>query len=203
MENMEINKLYLGDCLVVMKDFPDNSIDAIVTDPPAGIGFMGKVWDEDKGGKAQWIDWLSSVMVEGLRVLKPGGHALVWALPRTSHWTGTALENAGFEVRDCVYHLFGSGFPKSLDISKAIDKQAGVEREKGKPYIAPDGNTRNNNKQGDEYNTEMITGFGLDRTKTEPATPEAKQWEGWGTALAPAVECWWLCRKPLEKKTAV
>jgi hypothetical protein len=93
----------------------------MVTDPPSGIAFMGKAWDRDKGGRDQWIAWLAEIMREALRVLKPGAHALVWAIPRTSHWTATALEDAGFEIRDVVTHHFGSGFPKSLDVSKAID----------------------------------------------------------------------------------
>src|SRR6266436_2461722 len=112
-----------------MNSIPVNAADCMVTDPPAGISFMGTEWDDDKGGRDNWIRWLSEVMTAAKRILKPGGHALVWALPRTSHWTGFALEKAGFEVRDCVYHVFGSGFPKNLDISKAIDRQAGVERE--------------------------------------------------------------------------
>lgn len=114
-----------GDCLEVLRSMPDDSVDAIVTDPPAGIGFMGKEWDADKGGRDAWIAWLAERMREAMRVLKPGGHALVWALPRTSHWTGTALELAGFEIRDRVSHLFGSGFPKSLDIGKSIADRKG------------------------------------------------------------------------------
>src|SRR5437868_2630911 len=106
-------ELHQGDCLEVMKGFQDNFYHSLVTDPPAGIGFMGKEWDSDRGGRVQWIDWLASVMTECLRVLRPGAHALVWALPRTSHWTATAIEQAGFEVRDFVSHLHGQGFPKS------------------------------------------------------------------------------------------
>jgi DNA modification methylase len=105
-----------GDCLDVLRSMPDASVDAIVTDPPAGISFMGKAWDDDKGGRRQWIAWLEQRMREALRVLKPGGYALVWALPRTSHWTATALEDAGFEIRDSVEHLFATGFPKSLNV---------------------------------------------------------------------------------------
>jgi hypothetical protein len=119
------------DCLAGIRQLADNSVDAVVTDPPAGIGFMGKGWDDDKGGRDNWVAWLESVMRECLRVLKPGGHALVWALPRTSHWTATAVEDAGFEIRDVVMHLFGSGFPKSLDISKAIDQAAGAAQWQG------------------------------------------------------------------------
>lgn len=109
--------LYNGDCLQVLKSLDADSIDSLVTDPPAGIGFMSggskDHWDSDKGGSKQWIDWMRQVMSECLRVMKPGAHGLVWALPRTSHWTATALEDAGFRVKDCVQHLFGSGFPKS------------------------------------------------------------------------------------------
>ena len=128
-----------GDCLEHLKTFESDSIDSLVTDPPAGISFMGKEWDHHKGGRDEWITWMKSVMVECLRVMKPGAHGLVWAIPRTSHWTATALENAGFEVRDVVTHLFGSGFPKSLDISKAIDKAAGATREViGSKDVGPD-----------------------------------------------------------------
>ena len=103
-----------GDCITL--DLPDESIDAVVTDPPAGIGFMGKGWDHDKGGRAAWIAWMTERMRVAWRLLKPGGHAVVWALPRTSHWTATAVEDAGFEVRDVLTHHFGSGFPKSANI---------------------------------------------------------------------------------------
>lgn len=110
--------LLQGDCLEQLKDLPDNSIDSMVTDPPAGISFMGKAWDSNKGGSKEWIAWMADVMKECLRVLKPGAHAFVWTLPRTQHWTGTALEDAGFEIRDQISHCFGSGFPKSRDLFK-------------------------------------------------------------------------------------
>jgi site-specific DNA-methyltransferase (adenine-specific) len=100
-------KLLLGDSADILKTLEDNSVDSVVSDPPAGIAFMGRSWDSDKGGRDLWIKWLSGIFVEVKRVLKPGGHCLVWALPRTSHWTGVALEDVGFEVRDCVYHVFG------------------------------------------------------------------------------------------------
>jgi site-specific DNA-methyltransferase (adenine-specific) len=105
--------LYLGEAQDVLRGLRENLVDAIVTDPPAGIGFMGKDWDSDKGGRDAWVSWLAGIMSDALRVLKPGGHALVWAIPRTSHWTAYALENAGFEIRDVITHLFGTGFPKS------------------------------------------------------------------------------------------
>lgn len=115
-------RLHLGDCVDVLKTIPDNSIDSLVTDPPAGIEFMGKDWDSDRGGRENWVTWFSSIMRQVHRVLKPGAHGLIWAIPRTSHWTGTALEDAGFEVRDQVFHIQGQGFPKSLNISKAMNK---------------------------------------------------------------------------------
>lgn len=115
-----------GDCLARLRELSTSSVDSIVTDPPAGIGFMGKDWDNDKGGRDGWVAWLTEVMAECLRVLRPGGHALVWALPRTSHWTATAIENAGFEIRDVHHHIFGTGFPKSLNVSSVMHELLGV-----------------------------------------------------------------------------
>jgi DNA modification methylase len=187
--------LHLGDCLDVLKSMPDNSVDSLVTDPPAGISFMGKAWDSDKGGRDQWIKWMSEVMCECLRVMKPGAHGLVWALPRTSHWTGSALENAGFEVRDIVTHLFGQGFPKSLDISKAIDKAAGIERQVIGPSNRHPGKSKKTDVIGDYARFSNAGDF-----ITAPATDAAKQWAGWHTSLKPAVEMWWLVRKPIAEK---
>jgi site-specific DNA-methyltransferase (adenine-specific) len=187
-------KVVNGDCLEELEKAPDDSIDSIVTDPPAGIGFMGRDWDKDKGGRDHWIAWMTEIATECRRVLKPGGHALVWALPRTSHWTATAWEDAGFEVRDRVSHLFGTGFPKSMDISKAIDRAAGVE-----PIDTGIPSARHNS-----YSTGSGTTIGHQHgvpNITTPATPEAKQWQGWGTALKPACEDWWLLRKPIGEKT--
>jgi hypothetical protein len=186
-------ELKLGDCLEKLKDIPNCSVDSIVTDPPAGIFFMGKDWDKDKGGRDAWISWMTEVAKECFRVLKPGGHALVWAIPRTSHWTGFAWEQAGWEPRDKIYHAFGTGFPKNHDISKAIDKAAGAEREVV-------GKNKKSNAKGhitNYSNWERTEEFDI----TAPATEAAKQWQGWGTALKPAVEEWWLFRKPLSEKT--
>ncbi len=113
--------LYIGDCRNVLPTFADCSIDSIVTDPPAGIEFMGQAWDTFRrpgmaASRFAFVDFLRTVMAECLRLLKPGGHALVWAIPRTSHWTAVALEDAGFEVRDVITHHFGTGFPKSLNL---------------------------------------------------------------------------------------
>jgi len=122
-ETKKPHKLFNDDCLTVLKKMPNNKVDSIVTDPPAGISFMGKDWDNDKGGRDSWVAWMTEVFQEVMRVLKPGGHGLVWALPRTSHWTATALEDAGFEIRDVVTHLFGSGFPKSHNIINKLKKE--------------------------------------------------------------------------------
>jgi hypothetical protein len=157
--------MILGDCLQELRKLESNSIDSLITDPPAGISFMGKAWDKSEG----FIPSMTEIMKECLRVMKPGAHGLVWAIPRTSHWTATALENAGFEIRDVITHLFGSGIPKSLDISKAIDKAAGAEREVVGRALRPDGSTRTDNKD-----------------VTLPSTDAAKQWAGFGTALKPA-----------------
>lgn len=168
---LELNNVYHMDAITLLGAMPDASVDAIVTDPPAGIAFMNKDWDKDKGGRKEWITWMEGIASEALRVLKPGGHALVWAIPRTSHWTGMAWEDAGFEVRDKVYHTFGSGLPKGTDISKQIDKKAGAVR-------------------------------GV-VDKDAPSTPEAQAWHGWNSALKPAVEEWWMFRKPLIGTLAV
>ncbi len=103
-DTLPLDQVVHGECLSVMRSFPDNSVDSIITDPPAGIAFMNKDFDSNRGGRDKWILWLSTIMKEALRVLRPGGHCLVWSLPRTSHWTGLALEQAGFEMRDCLYH---------------------------------------------------------------------------------------------------
>lgn len=194
-----------GDCLQVLRELEPNSFDSLVTDPPAGISFMGKDWDSDKGGSKQWIAWMTEVMQECLRVMKPGAHGLVWAIPRTSHWTATACENAGFEIRDVVTHLFGSGFPKSLDISKAIDKSAGAEREvvgnKDTRSLYDSSNRKDSHKfTGNDYNNGIKGGTSKCQL-TAPATDLAKQWDGWGTALKPASEHWILIRKPCSEKT--
>jgi hypothetical protein len=206
-------KLLHGDCLEVLKTLADASVDSVVTDPPAGISFMGKEWDDDRGGRHAWVAWMTDVMRECLRVLKPGAHALVWAIPRTSHWTATALEDAGFEIRDVVTHLFGTGFPKSLDISKSIDKAAGAERpvvgtkhgivgsvgKTANQLMREGGNDNPNAKSCGAYapGVKQISG---QIPVTAPATPEAQHWQGWGTALKPASEHWILARKPLSEK---
>lgn len=105
-------ELYCSDALEALKTLPTASVDALITDPPAGISFMNATWDNNKGGRDKWVSWLTEIMIEARRVLKPGHYGLVWAIPRTSHWTATALEDAGFEIKDRISHIFGTGFPK-------------------------------------------------------------------------------------------
>jgi len=171
---------------------------AIVTDPPAGIGFMGKTWDSDHDGRDRWIRRFSVVAALALRLVPPGGHTLVWALPRTSHWTATAWEDGGWEVRDRVSHLFGTGFPKSLDVGKAIDAAAGVDR----AVLGANPNAGRSvvlsYKHDGRKNPKPLG----DAPLSAPATPEAALWDGWGTALKPAMEDWWLLRKPLDGTVA-
>lgn len=183
-------------CLDALRTLDSDSIDALVTDPPSGIAFMGKHWDRDLGGRDAWIATREKEFAEALRVLKPGAYGVVWALPRTSHWTATALENAGFIVRDVVHHLFGSGFPKSLDMSKAIDRELGKSDERKivglRPYTSDD------IRSGNLINDHALR---VQTTITAPATSEAEQWNGYGTALKPAVEHWILVQKPIRERT--
>ena len=204
--------LYGADCLDVLRFMPDNSVDSIVTDPPAGIAFMGKDWDKDKGGRDAWIAWMQEIAEQCLRVVKPGGHALVWAMPRTSHWTGMAWENAGWEPRDKIVHLFGSGMPKSLNVPASIEglltrgsanktafkHLSGDKVQRGDWGIAKMQQTHGQREKN--YDTEAESGARL--SKLSPTTAEAKEWEGWGTALKPASEDWWLLRKPLAGTVA-
>ena len=175
--------LMLGNCLDRLKDLDDNSVDSIVTDPPYGIDFMGKKWDYDVPSTEIWE--------QAMRVLKPGGYLLAFAGTRTQHRMAVRIEDAGFEIRDMIAWVYGSGFPKSHNISKSLDKMAGAEREVV-GVAGKSGSQRSameNDFKGGEYNT------------TAPTTDEAKQWEGWGTALKPALEPITVARKPLEEKT--
>jgi hypothetical protein len=211
-----MTRLELGDSLEVLKELDENSVDSLVTDPPGGIRFMGKKWDSDKGGRDEWVAWLRGIMEAALRALKPGGHGLVWSIPRTSHWTAWALETAGFEIRDnIVDHIQGQGMAKGANISKAIDKMLDVEREVigYRPIAYPDSdcwgtpNRNSSNKgiqDGNVYGggrEEFEKGYGKGREVTAPATPEAAQFEGWHSNLKPSQEIWWLVRKPLSEKT--
>ncbi|AUV61455.1 DNA methylase [Pontimonas phage phiPsal1] len=172
-------RVFLGDCRQVLKTLPDNSVNSVVTDPPYELGFMGKKWD------SSGIAYDVTVWAECLRVLKPGGHVLAFGGSRTWHRLAVAIEDAGFELRDSIAWIYGQGFPKSMDVSKAIDKRAGVEREvigQGKS-----GKTAIWNEAGEMGNFDL----------TAPATSEAQKWQGWGTALKPAFEPVVVGRKPL------
>jgi len=160
-----------------------NSVDSICCDGPYELGFMGRAWD------STGIVYDPEFWRLCLRVLKPGGHLANFCATRTSHRMVCAVEDAGFEIRDSLLWLYGSGFPKSLDISKAIDKAAGAEREQ---ILVP---TKPGNHKGQAG--DIALGASGMTDISAPATPEAQQWHGWGSALKPAHEPIVLARKPL------
>jgi site-specific DNA-methyltransferase (adenine-specific) len=172
-------KIHHGDCREVMATLDAASVDAIVSDPPYGLSFMGKGWDHGVPGVEFWA--------EALRVAKPGAHLLAFGGTRTYHRLACAIEDAGWEIRDCVMWVYGSGFPKSHDVSKAIDKAAGAEREVV-------GETK---RGAQSASTGRYGAWGDGITPTAPATAAARQWSGWGTALKPAWEPIIVARKPL------
>ena len=187
--------IHHGDCIQVMNAMPPESVDAIVTDPPYGLSFMSAKWDATPPG----VQWAEACY----RVLKPGGHIAAFGGTRTWHRLAVAIEDAGFEMRDSLAWLYGSGFPKSHDIGKAIDKNAGAEREVLGLKVYGDGETFNGGKFRGRAGG-GIMGTAVPRPasmETAPATPEAAQWDGWGTALKPAFEPIVLARKPLAEKT--
>lgn len=215
--------LHAGDCIEVMRTLPEASVDAIVCDPPYGLTFMGKEWDGADGfrrslniadagresvfgrtsrtspeyrGTALFQQWCETWAHEALRVLKPGAHLVAFSGTRTYHRMVCAIEDAGFEIRDQIQWVYGSGFPKSLDVAKAIDKAAGVE-----PVIVPKGEAVKRMIPGADQNGtgSWIKDNGRTYQPGEyvPTTPAAQQWQGWGTALKPSNEPICLARKPL------
>ena len=214
--------LWHGDCIAVMRQLPDASVDAVVTDPPYGLEFMGKEWDapwkvsgdvlsdpasvggfqdgaggnpysrsrirygRDGNAMLGFQEWFTQVATEALRVLKPGGHLLAFGGTRTWHRLAVAIEDAGFEVRDSIAWMYGSGFPKSLNVSIAIDKAAGAMTHRGVRV-----SVAGNRTQGQDLpNASSVEAHNA-------ITPAAQQWQGWGTALKPAFEPIVVARKPL------
>ncbi|MCA4748594.1 site-specific DNA-methyltransferase [Mycobacteroides abscessus] len=243
--------LHHGDCLDVLRAddygydwnlgyrsarmFPDNSVDAVITDPPYGIAFMGKAWDQPgefgstrlrtggenkrRGHKDAALNaglydlspaamlnfqrWCTAWATECLRILKPGGHLLAFGGSRTWHRLAAAIEDAGFEIRDSIAWLYAQGFPKSMDVSKAIDKAAGAERAVIGLRTYGDGHTYNGGAASGRSAGHM--GHPVERApsvETAPATDAAKQWQGWGTALKPSFEPIVVARKPLAGTVA-
>ena len=214
--------VYHGDCIDVMRQMPDESVDAIVTDPPYGLEFMGKEWDGADGfrrslnaadagrenvfGRASrtspeyraghtFQEWVEVWATEALRVLKPGGHMLAFGGSRTWHRLQAGIEDAGFEIRDSIAWLYSQGFPKSMSVSKAIDATLGVERE----VIGVHPNAATSLGNG----VTMAGGKAKDVVElTTSTTDEAKTWDGWGTALKPAFEPIVVARKPLAGTVA-
>ena len=187
--------IHNGDCIETMNAMPPESVDAIVTDPPYGLGFMGRKWDALPPSQ----EWAEACY----RVLKPGGHIAAFGGTRTWHRLAVAIEDAGFEMRDSLAWLYGSGFPKSMNVGKAIDKAAGAEREVVGTKLGQPGYSLAPSTGGNLYEGSFGgTGDPIKEAQiTAPATPEAAQWDGWGTALKPAFEPIVLARKPLAEKT--
>ena len=185
--------VYNGECSKVMKDFESNSIDTIITDPPYALEFMGKGWDKVLPDVEVWK--------EALRVAKPGSMLLAFGGTRTYHRLTCNIEDAGWEIKDCMMWLYGSGFPKSLDISKQIDKRAGVERKvigrriDGRYAYDFADNSGNVVNTRDVDKTIRRNDIGL---LTAPAISEAQLWNGWGTALKPAWEPIIVAMKPID-----
>ena len=174
-------KLMLGDNIESLKKLPDNSIDSIVSDPPYGLSFMGKKWDYDVPSVEFWK--------EVYRVLKPGGHVLSFGGTRTYHRMVVNIEDAGFEIRDQIMWLYGSGFPKSLNVGKAVDKLQGNKRD----VVGKNPNHRK---------TAGLLELGFqDGKESSTITKGTSPWEGWGTALKPANEPICVARKPLSEKS--
>lgn len=186
-----MHELHHGNCLDILRTMPDCSVDAVVTDPPYGLSFMGKRWDYDVPSTEIWA--------ECLRVLKPGGYLLAFAGTRTQHRMAVRIEDAGFEIRDMLAWMYGSGFPKSHNVSIAIDKADGADRD----IIGTNSNHRLGQSKGLAPGVAMTgqphTGEG---NITAPATDGAKQWQGWGTALKPAMEPITMARKPFKATVA-
>jgi site-specific DNA-methyltransferase (adenine-specific) len=181
--------VYHGSNLDVLPTLPDNSVDSIVTDPPYELGFMGKSWDNSG------IAYSVELWTECLRVLKPGGHLLAFGGSRTWHRLAVAIEDAGFEMRDSIAWLYGSGFPKSHNVALGIDKVMGhANRGRAIP-------TASRYQASDKEEKNKLTSNPVDAYESK--SPESEQWQGWGTALKPAFEPVVVARKPFAKGDTV
>lgn len=221
----ELGTLYLGDCNEILKEIADESIDLIVTDPPYGLtsivkrfggkdsapaqegtdgrfsrlskGFMGQQWD------GSGVEYNIDMWKKCLRILKPGAYLFSFAGTRTYHRITSAIDDAGFEIRDMVAWVYGSGFPKSLDVSKAIDKSMGAERQQRNGTMSADGTpgwvTSGSKEKCAICGKQYFSGNPCRCPKPDkiPITDEAKEWSGWGTSLKPALEPIAVARKPL------
>ena len=189
-----------SDCLKAMQKMPDGSVDAIVTDPPYGLAFMGANWDHNVPSVAYWS--------ECLRVAKSGAHLLCFGGTRTFHRLMCAIEDAGWEIRDTIMWVYGSGFPKSLDVGKAIDKALGAKREQVRIPASEVRNPKVINSGhgidgGDRPWMKKALEVGYHEKDSDvPVTDQAKEWDGWGTCLKPAWEPIIVARKPLEGTVA-
>lgn len=216
--------LWHGRSEQVLTTLPDASVDAVVCDPPYGLEFMGNEWDSFKpssarlrkrvdgrtnptGGKSltttpeayvagvPFQRWCQAWATECLRVLKPGGHLLAFGGTRTVHRLTCGIEDAGFEIRDGIDWIYGQGFPKSMDVSKAIDRASGARRDPGVPGPYASRRPRDEVTAVSAYHDGV--GDASSALVTTPATEEGRHWEGWGTALKPAREPIVVARKPL------
>jgi site-specific DNA-methyltransferase (adenine-specific) len=184
-----MDEIFNCDCIEGMRELPADSVDAIVTDPPYGLNFMGKDWDHGVPGEQFWS--------EALRVAKPGAHLLSFGGTRTYHRLACAIEDSGWEIRDCLGWLYGSGFPKSMDVSKAIDKSLGKKRE------VVGFSVQQQQQRTPAIATSVYGDYkGQSGDITSPASEAAKKWQGWGTALKPAWEPIIMARKPFKGTVA-
>ena len=191
---MELNKIYLGDNLELLRQLDDNSIDSCVSDFPYNLGFMGAKWDTIDN----YYQWCYDRAKELYRVLKPGAFCLIFSGTRTQHRMVCAFEDSGFKIKDQIMWVYSSGFPKSYNISKGFDRQAGVEREIVGEYVHP--TAKNGDRTGSKSpyqadNAHLNGSYDI----TIPSTDLAKQWDGWLTALKPTHECIMMAQKPIEK----
>lgn len=195
--SIDTDVIHCGDTFDVLPTLPAESVHAVVADPPYGLAFMGRSWDEFEPKEYQ--QWSERWARAAKRVLKPGGHLLAFSGNRTHHRLFTGVEDAGFEIRDTLTWHYGTGFPKGTDVSKTIDKQQGAFEDREvigkKPYT-------NEDITGGNYNHEDAAEKArVRRDITAPATAEAAQWEGWSTQLKPASEFVVLARKPLAEES--